>query len=250
LTFTFWLKKYSNPNASAFWADSPSSMQAMRGFQAHAPWSDGTVYFDSGGCCGANMSRINLAMSTDNFPDFTDASWWTTLWHHWAFVKNGTDKQIWVDGKLFLDGTGDPLHTDFARIWLGAIGGGPDVGPGSNLPGLMDDFAVFGTGLADTNIVKLSAGTLPTALDASTKLLAYWDFNAGGVVVPPTGPSLTATLSGASIVIAWPADATGYKLQSADALPATTWADVSGVTGNSFTVATPAGTKFYRLTKP
>src|SRR5205823_1891965 len=59
LTFSFWLKRYDIANSSVFWANSRSSGGDERGFQAHAPWSDDTIYFDTAGtpanCCDTSM---------------------------------------------------------------------------------------------------------------------------------------------------------------------------------------------------
>ncbi|MGV3771470.1 MAG: discoidin domain-containing protein [Verrucomicrobiales bacterium] len=243
MTFSFWAKKYDNANNSAFWADSPSSASAQRGFQAHLPWSDGNVYFDSAGCCDAGLTRINQPVNETTVEDYTAPTWWND-WHHWAFVKNGGSKQIWVDGKLFLDGSGDPLPSDFERIWLGAEGGGAQAGIVNQFHGQMDDFAVFGTGLAEEDIVKLANGTLPTALAASAKPLAFWNFNDASVPVTP--PSLGITRTANSITITWPATAAGFVLQSADDVDGP-WTPVAGVTGNSHTINNPTGVKFYRL---
>ncbi len=67
------------------------------------------------------------------------------------------------------------------------------------------------------------------------------------VEAPAEPPALTVARSGGNLVISWPADATGFTLESSLAMPAASWTPVSGVTGNSVTV-TPAGAAaFYRL---
>ena len=244
LTFSLWIKKYDNANSSAFWADSPSSPSAMRGFQAHTPWSDGNVYFDSAGCCNDQETRISAPGV--NIPGYTDDTWWNG-WHHWVFIKNGGTKQIWVDGQLFLEGGGfTPLPIDFARIWLGAEGGGENAGVGNNMHGQIDDFAVFGTALSETDIGRLFAGTLPSALGAATKPLAHWDFNDASTVTPDR-PSLTVSARTATtMTLAWPAAATGFQLRQSATL-AGPFEPVAGVTGNSHTVNTSSGTMFYIL---
>jgi len=177
MTFAFWTKKYDTVNSSAFWGLSPSSNEGGRGFQAHVPWSDGNIYFDTAGCCDAATQRV-VAPITD-FADYTgDATWWTDNWHFFVFSKKGEVKEIWIDGILFFPnwttGTSTaPLPTDFTELFIGA------QGPGSINPvhGLVDDFAVFGTALSEATIAQLYTGTLPTALPATDKLLAFWDFN-------------------------------------------------------------------------
>ena len=173
MSFAFWLKKPQIESGSTFWVNSPSSNNGQRGYQAHLPWGDNTIYFDTAGCCNADQQRISASITT--FPDYAavgDVSWWTN-WHYFVFQKKLTTKEIWIDGQLFLTGENNlPLPTDFTELFIGA------AAPGVNLiSGQVDDFAIFGTALSGTTIAELFTGTLPTALPAANKLAAYWDFN-------------------------------------------------------------------------
>jgi len=100
--------------------------------------------------------------------------------------------------------------------------------------------------LTQTQIQQLFTGTLPSAMPASTKPLAYWDFSAPAVVVRP---AITVGRSGNAITISWPSSATGFRLVSSDTVKGT-YTNVQGVTGNSYTINNPTGTKFYYLIKP
>ena len=237
MTFSLWVKKLSNGDSSAFWAESPSSNNGERGFQAHIPWSNNNVYFDTAGCCGAD-TRISGDIAT--FPGYTDATWWTDLWHHWLFVKDGVDKHIYVDGQLWIEGLGSAavLPTDFRDIWVGAGQGG-----GSNMRGQIDDFAIFGTALSLADAQDLAAGTRPTALAASTKLLALWEFN------DKPAPKLTITRSGTTVTISWPLSFTGYRLRGANAVTGP-WADVAAPGNTATVITTSAARRFYYLVKP
>jgi len=240
MTVSLWIKKYDNDvNNTAFWIESPSS-PGIRGFQATVPLIDETVVFDVGGTV-PDDSEISAPIST--FPGYTDASWWTN-WHHWTFIKNGSTKQIWIDGQLFLEGTigATALPTDLSRIWLGADASGQG-GVTGNMHGLIDDFAIFGTALTQAQVGQLFSSTLPSALPASTKPLAYCYFIAPAVVVRPP---LTVGRTGNAVTISWPASATGFRLRSAATLTGT-FTDVPGVTGNSYTINNPVGTVFYLL---
>lgn len=66
---------------------------------------------------------------------------------------------------------------------------------------------------------------------------------------PTTGPTLVIARTGGSIEISWPADSTGFVLESSDQLPGTSWSPVVGITNNRFTIAIGPGTQFYRLRK-
>ncbi len=182
LTVSFWANLYQISAASGFFFVSPSSNNGERGDQAHLPWSDDNIYYDTDGCCNAGQQRISAAIST--FPGYSGDDTWWNQWHHFVFVKNKTDKQIWIDGLLFLDGGGaSPLPTDFNLL---DIGSGLSTGVANSIQGQIDDFAVFGSGLSSNDIVSIFTGTSPTAL-TSDNLLAFWNFN-------PTKP-LTEFLS-------------------------------------------------------
>jgi hypothetical protein len=130
-----------------------------------------------------------------------------------------------------------PLPSDVARIWIGAEGNGPDSGPGNSFPGLIDDFAIFGSALAEADIVALKNGTAPNALPATAEVLAWWDFNGGGVT---PGPTLSASISGGNITLTF----TG-KLQSSPVVGVgAVWSDVS--TTGTHTESTSTGNKFFR----
>lgn len=179
MCFAFWMKKPGIEAGSAFWADSPTSNNGQRGFQAHCPWSDSNIYFDTAGCCEADLRRINASITT--FAYYTDATWWNG-WHHFVFQKNLTTKEIWIDGQFFLTGENtSPLPTDFTDMFIGATSSGVNL-----MSGQIDDFAVFGAPLGTDSITALFNGTLPTALPAADKLAAYWNFNdfpATGLIV-------------------------------------------------------------------
>jgi len=240
MTISIWSKRYDIVDSSVFWVESPS-IAGTRGIQANIPLSDETIYFDVGGNV-ADDSEISGSITA--LPTYTDDSFWTNSWHHWVFVKNVATKQIWLDGKLFVEGTSGAtaIPTDFTKIWLGA-GGGGQGGSVLNMHGLIDDFAIFGSALTTNQIQQLFSGTSPGAITAGNPL-AYWDFNPAAVAQP--APTLTISKSGNSVTISWPAGATGFRLRSSTAVNGT-YADVTGVTGNSYTISNPAGTTFYRL---
>jgi hypothetical protein len=68
-----------------------------------------------------------------------------------------------------------------------------------------------------------------------------------GVTPPMPAPSLTVTVGAGGLTLSWPAAVTGYLLESAPALPATTWTPVAGVANNSVTVPLTGDAQFFRL---
>ncbi len=233
LTVTHWQKLHEVVNSSAYWIFSPSSNNNQRGWQVHTPWGDATIYFDTSGCCTTDSTRINLNIA--EFSEYTgDASWWQD-WHHFAFVKrNDGTKEIWIDGILFHLGYGDPLMTDFNRMYIGA-----ESPTANTIHGIVDDLAIFDSALTEAQITQLANGASPGQISGAG-LIAHWDFNdapsgggGGG------GDEISITRDGTSVQITF-----SGTLQEANSVTGP-WQDVPGATSP---VTIPAGEeqKFYR----
>ncbi len=229
LTVSFWQKKYDTADSSAFTLDSPSAGN-NRNFHAHVPWSNQNVYFDTVGCCDGATQRITTDIV--NFPDYSgSADWWTTQWHHWVFTKKGADKNIYIDGKLFLNGQStNPLKTDSRAFYMGSGAGGAEVSHA-----IIDDFAVFNKALTEADALAISKGTSPSALPAAKGLIAFWDYNTAPVVI--TTPTIGI---GADGKITY----TGTLLGSDSA--SGPFAPVSGATSPFAPNTGAAAQKFYR----
>ena len=144
VTVAFWQKNYSIPSTSSFWAEPGRAMQA------HVPWSNGEIYWDTAGCCNGGTQRINA--------NATDIGGWgedmLDTWHHYVFVKNEDAKEIWIDGELFHDGDNiSPLPSDINYLNIGG-----DQNGNNSLRGVIDDFAVFASALDEDQIIALSEG--------------------------------------------------------------------------------------------
>jgi hypothetical protein len=157
LTVVFW-QKWSTAiaNSSSVWFSSPNAAVANRGFQSHVPYGDGTVYFDTSGCCANPAQRINANIST-LYPSF---NW--QAWHHIALVKNGGVKQVWVNGQILVSQASgaSALLGDWTEMLVGIQSGAST----STVRGWIDDFAVFGTALNSTHINALYGGATPASL--------------------------------------------------------------------------------------
>jgi hypothetical protein len=185
MTFSFWLKRYDINAGSAFWGAAvlpAASSDGDRGFQAHVPWSDDNIYFDTDGCCDPNLERVEASITTfAGWQVVGNDSWWTA-WHHFVFSKNHANKEIWIDGQLFYGGlSSDPLTTDFFQLTLGNSWD-------TSLPihAKLDDFAVYSTALSGDSIGLLFAGTSPTNLPGEN-ILAYWSFDNPPAIGPMAG---------------------------------------------------------------
>ena len=176
MSISLWIKRYTTNDvqsgSSAFWCTSPSSSSSERGFQAHAPWSDDNIYFDTDGCCGATTERINASITTfAPYKAVSNDTFWTS-WHNFVFVKNTTNKFIYIDGVLFLKGTNTAaLPQDFINLYMGS-----EDSTNNDLKGMIDDFAVYSSAVSAADAALLASGTPPTDLAGET-LLAYWNFD-------------------------------------------------------------------------
>ena len=118
-----------------------------RGFQAHTPWSDGTLYFDHGGpCCGGN-NRLTTGVGTSLLDG----------WHHIVLQVNGDTKEIWVDGVM----ANQQISATLAAIpdFTGALMiGAEPAGTNNGFGGRIDEFAVWNTSLDANDIAALAGG--------------------------------------------------------------------------------------------
>ena len=115
-----------------------------RGFQAHTPWSDGTLYFDHGGACCGGGNRLTHSVGTSLLDG----------WHHIVLQVDGGNKQIWVDGvNVATQATGAAVIPTFTnQLMIGAEPAGTNNGFG----GRIDDFAVWDTALDANDIAALN----------------------------------------------------------------------------------------------
>lgn len=158
LTVTFWQRwePDSVSNSSTIWFASPSSSSGDRGLQAHLPWGNNIVYFDTSGCCASPGNRLNGGLGAVRPPvDWED-------WNHVVLIKNKESKQVWVNGQLALsqDSGALPLATDWISMYIAQSPTEPNVA----FHGWVDDVAVFGSALKPEQIETLANGTVPSEL--------------------------------------------------------------------------------------
>ena len=168
VTFSFWQLDGARANSSTFWGVSPTAGGGQRGAQAHAPWGNGTIYWDTAGCCGGNV-RLTVGSGSANDGD----------WHHFAFVKDGGFKAIYMDGdELKTQLSGASALKDFTDLWIGSQPSGTN-----RMTGYVDDFAVYDRALSEAQIMALAAGQPVIPLE----ILFNADSTGNGFDVVPHG---------------------------------------------------------------
>ncbi|MCB9674850.1 MAG: LamG domain-containing protein [Alphaproteobacteria bacterium] len=153
MAVSWWQFQTQAGQTSSFWISSPTAGGGNRGFQAHVPWSDNTIYFDQSGCCSVPQQRITVAAS----------SVMLNQWQHVVVQRDSTGfREIWVDGVLRTSGGGAEALEAFDGIM--AIGSTTNP-PGSiSFSGRIDEFVVFASALSPTQIALLNAGASPLDL--------------------------------------------------------------------------------------
>ena len=198
MTIAFWQKLNQVTASTAFWGNSPSSF-GSRGIQAHTPWNNNNLYFDHSGCCGAGTQRIEGPV-----PATADLFAWT----HFAFVKDGATKTVYVNGQPAITGAGtDRLPVDFDTLSIGS-------GPPGGLDGCIDDFAVYAGALDTTQVTRLAAGETPAA-----------------VLLPPVAGNFAITQvrlnQNGSVTLTWNSEiGVNYTIQGSPTMAEGTWTNL------------------------
>jgi hypothetical protein len=120
-----------------------SSNAGTRGIFAHATWSDANIYWDQGGCCGADTrTNVGLSNSTGN-------------WHVIGLRCNyaGTSRTIWDNGTILTTNA-----SGIANINLSAtaanVGYTDEYGTSWNAR--IGQFAVYNRSLSDTEMTSVT----------------------------------------------------------------------------------------------
>lgn len=188
ITFSLWTYGDSSQpgQGSVFWGASGPNGSGTRSAQAHLPWSDRILYWDTAGA-DPGSTRVSVSMP--------DETLWKGRWNHYVLTKNKTVKEIWINGVRVLQDN-NPVALTAIRSF--AIGGIPDGG--LSYGGLIDDFAIWSRALTADEIRSLSQGSSPLDLgrvagfirtDIATRMRGI---NASVYVripfIPPASPTL------------------------------------------------------------
>jgi hypothetical protein len=201
VTVAFWA--YGHPAAQPqanfiFGAFQDPGVNGSRVASSHCPWSNGQVYFDTGGTVSNGYDRINQAATADQYEG---------QWRHWAFTKNADtgEQNIYYQGSLWHSGTG--MTSIMTGVTAFTIGCKPSLE--NYYAGMMDEFRLYDRALTEAEIQRLA--TLATAHDP---------FPADGAIYEDTWVSLQWSAGGHAV--------------SHDVYMGESFADVDAGTGDAF----------------
>ena len=150
-TVCFWA--YGDPDQQPqanfiFGAFSDPANNEARRMSAHVPWSNGNVYFDTG---GPGYNRIEKA---------ADAADYEGTWTHWTFLKNADtgDQQVYINGVLWHSGTG--MTNTMEGVTKFTIGTKPSLAEGW-YQGMIDDFRLYDRALSVDELPDIMLGKGP-----------------------------------------------------------------------------------------
>lgn len=147
-SISYWQQLDSTPSSTSFWGTSPSAVGigANRGLNAHSPWSDGNVYFDTAGCCDP-PNRIFGVMGAV-----------IGEWQHVSFIFNNGIREVYLNSTLVASGGGGlSLAADFNAFYIGNDLGITNLG----MDGRLDNFTIWNGALTPQEVADLSVRPVP-----------------------------------------------------------------------------------------
>lgn len=142
ISLSYWQFLDSTPNSTSFWGNAPSVVSNPgRGLNAHSPWGDGNLYFDTAGCCDGTNRIFNFLGAT------------LGQWQHISLVYNNGSREAYLNDVLVASGTGGvPLPNDFDGFFVGNDFRIATLGMDAQL----DNFTIWNGALTSTEISALS----------------------------------------------------------------------------------------------
>jgi hypothetical protein len=144
--YTIFLMMMQNSlaNSSAFKFYGDGTVPNNRGIFSHCTWSDNNVYFDQGGCCGAD-TRTAVA------------SGGSQTWNIWTFKRevSGSTRTIWKNGTVLTTNTATAANINLSSTALDVGGSDEYGGNSSTWDARLNAFLVYNRGLSDNEIAQV-----------------------------------------------------------------------------------------------
>jgi hypothetical protein len=119
----------------------------MRGLNAHSPWSDGNIYWDTAGCCTGGTHRLSTALG----PTLGE-------WQLITLIYDNGSKSIYRGATQIASGSGFlPLTTDLTAFYIGNQGPTFDLLPNARY----DNFTLWSGALTQAEVAVLAERPVP-----------------------------------------------------------------------------------------
>lgn len=147
--YTIFLTMFQNSLAesAAFKWHSSNGVAAneTRGIFSHCTWSDGSIYWDQGGCCALSQ-RTNVALISN-----------TGTWHVIAFRNNysGTNRTIWRNNSILTTNSSAIANINLSATAANVGGASDEYGPDSAWNARIGQFAMYNRSLSDTEMTEV-----------------------------------------------------------------------------------------------
>lgn len=148
ISITYWQQLDATPSSTAFWGNSPTAVGVggQRGLNAHTPWVDGNLYFDTAGCCDP-PNRISGPLN----PVIGE-------WQHISLIYNNGTREAYLNTTLIASGAGGlPLTADFDAFYVGNDNTITNLGMDARL----DNFTIWNGALTPQEVAALSVRPVP-----------------------------------------------------------------------------------------
>jgi hypothetical protein len=140
-----WMSKNNSGTANGAFKFYSTSSNVGRGIFVHPGWqANDTLYFDQGGCCGAD-TRTNYTFGTSNF----------TSWRVWAVTSSIAQRRIYMNGVNYITNTTTAANINLDTVPL-YIGGDDYYGSStsSNWDANLALFMVYNRALTSAEIYQ------------------------------------------------------------------------------------------------
>ncbi|MBK6419974.1 MAG: hypothetical protein IPF79_12395 [Ignavibacteria bacterium] len=187
--------------------------QGRRVLNIHAPWDNGTIYWDAGiNPADGSGDRIEKNAAADSYEG---------RWNHWAYTKSKSGvMRIYLNGALFHEGAGMTKKMNgITRFVVGS-------GNSGSYEGLLDEIQVWNTALDEATIKTWMTRKISDTHPQYPKLIAYYrgELDTDPLIArDETGSGFMAALFGVPTRDRLLLDQMGYMTQTNTARPFATF---------------------------
>ncbi|MCX6140839.1 MAG: peptide-N-glycosidase F-related protein [Candidatus Kapabacteria bacterium] len=161
ITISYWCWGDPNKMPRAHNTMEAYDAQGRRVLNIHAPWDNGSVYWDAGiDPADGSVDRIEKLATEESYEG---------RWNHWAYTKSKTGiMRVYLNGVLFNEGNGKTRKMNgITKFVFGSGGSG-------SYEGLLDEIQVWNTALDEATIKTWMNKRVTDSHPQYSKLIVYY----------------------------------------------------------------------------